>query len=40
MTVGAEEKSFDISKNAWTSVGETADPEGRDHLLVEIRSSK
>ena len=40
MTVGTEEKSFDISKNTWTSVGETADPEGRDHMLVEIRSSK
>ncbi|MEV0925946.1 hypothetical protein AB0I99_12550 [Streptomyces spongiicola] len=40
MTVGTEEKSFAINKNAWTSVGETADPEGRDHLLVEIRASK
>ncbi|MCX4734244.1 hypothetical protein [Streptomyces sp. NBC_01363] len=40
MTVGTEEKSFDIAKNTWTSVGETADPEGRDHMLVEIRSSK
>ncbi|MEU4872413.1 hypothetical protein [Streptomyces sp. NPDC021608] len=40
MTVGAEEKSFDVAKNTWTAVGETADPEGREHLLVEIRSSK
>ncbi|WUO34944.1 hypothetical protein OHT21_21640 [Streptomyces sp. NBC_00286] len=40
MTVDDEEKSFDIAKNAWTSVGETADPDKRDHLLVEIRSSK
>ncbi|MER6789588.1 hypothetical protein ABT330_34095 [Streptomyces sp. NPDC000658] len=40
MTVGAEEKSFDIAKNTWTAVGETADPEGREHMLVEIRSSK
>ncbi|MGW0826166.1 hypothetical protein [Streptomyces sp. NPDC002845] len=40
MTVDSEKKSFDITKNSWTSVGETADPEKRDHLLVEIRSSK
>ncbi|MCX5078474.1 hypothetical protein OG321_39235 [Streptomyces sp. NBC_00424] len=40
MTVGTEEKSFDIAKNAWTSVGETAESEGRPHVLVEIRSSK
>jgi hypothetical protein len=40
MTVGAEEKSFDLNKNAWTPVGEAVDEGGRDHLLVEIRSSK
>ncbi|MFG2571538.1 hypothetical protein [Streptomyces sp. NPDC048481] len=40
MTVGTEEKSFDVAKNTWTAVGETADPEGREHVLVEIRSSK
>ncbi|GGR74373.1 hypothetical protein GCM10010269_11770 [Streptomyces humidus] len=40
MTVGAEEKSFDVAKNTWTAVGESADPEGREHMLVEIRSSK
>ncbi|MDQ0910782.1 hypothetical protein QFZ22_006767 [Streptomyces canus] len=40
MTVGTEEKSFDITKNSWTPVGEAADPEGRDHMLVEIRSAK
>ncbi|MBQ1111598.1 hypothetical protein [Streptomyces sp. C3-3] len=34
------EKSFDISENAWTSAGETADPEGSDHMLVEIKSSE
>ncbi|MFJ4466417.1 hypothetical protein ACIP2X_02755 [Streptomyces sp. NPDC089424] len=37
MTVGTEEKSYEITKNTWTPVGETADPQGRDHLLVEIR---
>lgn len=40
MTVGTEEKSFDIAKNTWTAVGESADPERRDHMLVEIRTSK
>lgn len=39
MTVGSEQKSFDIDQNAWTSVGEGADP-GREYLLMEIRSSK
>ncbi|WP_254405369.1 hypothetical protein [Streptomyces sp. AC627_RSS907] len=40
MTVGDEEKSFDIEKNTWTPVGESADEQGREHLLVEIRTSK
>jgi len=40
MTVGAEEKTFDVAKNTWTSVGETAEEEGREHMLVEIRTSK
>ncbi|MEU2429902.1 hypothetical protein ABZ611_10335 [Streptomyces sp. NPDC007861] len=40
MTVDNETKTFDITKNAWTSVGESADPEGREHMLVEIRSTK
>jgi hypothetical protein len=40
MTVGDEEKSFDIEKNTWTSVGESADEQGREHLLVEIRTTK
>ncbi|MFI0807002.1 hypothetical protein [Streptomyces echinatus] len=40
MTVGAEEKSFDIEKNTWTAVGESADEQGREHLLVEIRTNK
>lgn len=40
MTVGTEEKSYDIAKNTWTPVGETADPEERQFLLVEIRTSK
>ncbi|MHB9859588.1 hypothetical protein [Streptomyces sp. YIM S03343] len=40
MTVGTEEKSFDVTKNAWTPVGEVTDPDGRDYVLVEIRSTK
>ncbi|MFF4838054.1 hypothetical protein [Streptomyces sp. NPDC001315] len=28
MTVGTEEKAFDIARNAWTPVGEAAEPEG------------
>ncbi|MFD6150519.1 hypothetical protein [Streptomyces sp. NPDC060243] len=40
MTVGEEEKSFDITKNTWTPVGESTDPESRDHALIEIRTTK
>lgn len=40
MTVGSEEQSYDISQNAWTPVGESADEEGREFMLVEIRTSK
>lgn len=40
LTVGTEEKTVEVRKNAWTPVGESADPEGRDHMLVEIRTVK
>ena len=40
MTVGNEEKSFDVVKNGWTQVGETVDPNGRDHMLVEIIATR
>ncbi|NEA41282.1 hypothetical protein [Streptomyces sp. SID11385] len=40
MKVGDEEKSFPITENTWTPVGESADPENRDFVLVEIRTSK
>lgn len=40
MTVGTEEKSYDVAKDAFTPVGESADEQGRDHMLVEIRTSK
>ncbi|MFB7426687.1 hypothetical protein ACFC0K_25710 [Streptomyces hydrogenans] len=40
MTVGTEQKSFAITQNAWTAVGESADPEARDHALVEITAKR
>ena len=40
MTVETEKKSFDVAKNSWTPVGESADPNGRDHMLVEINATK
>ncbi|MEV7867827.1 hypothetical protein AB0P17_17365 [Streptomyces sp. NPDC088124] len=40
MTAGAEERSFDLDKNTWTAVGESGDEQGREHVLVEIRSAK
>ncbi|PJM95120.1 hypothetical protein [Streptomyces sp. CB01373] len=40
MTVGEREKSYDVAKNAWTNVGEAANPADGDHMLVEIISSK
>jgi hypothetical protein len=40
MTVGTEEKSFDVAKNTFTAVGESADEQGRNHVLVEIRTAK
>ncbi|MFF1344239.1 hypothetical protein ACFVYT_41675 [Streptomyces sp. NPDC058290] len=40
MTVGAEEKSFPITRNQWTPVGETTDPDAREYMLVEIRTQK
>ncbi|MFB7449252.1 hypothetical protein [Streptomyces sp. NPDC056194] len=39
MTAGTEEKTFDVNKNAWTPVGESADELGRDFMLLEIRTS-
>jgi hypothetical protein len=40
MSVDDTEVSFDVDKNTWTPVGESADPEGRDHMLLEIFASK
>ncbi|MET8752659.1 hypothetical protein ABZW32_21540 [Streptomyces sp. NPDC004667] len=40
MTTGSEGKTFDVNKNAWTPVGESADEQGRDFMLMEIRTAK
>ncbi|MFD7103490.1 hypothetical protein [Streptomyces celluloflavus] len=40
MTVDKETKSYDIGKNTWQGIGETIDPAGRDHTLVEIVTNK
>ncbi|WP_328971902.1 hypothetical protein [Streptomyces sp. NBC_00239] len=40
MKVGAEEKTWDVNKNSWTAVGESADEQGREFMLMEIRTSK
>ncbi|UUN28103.1 hypothetical protein [Streptomyces sp. FIT100] len=40
MIVDDRTKSYDVGKNAWEGIGETTDPESRDHVLVEIRTSK
>ncbi|MFG2335356.1 hypothetical protein [Streptomyces yangpuensis] len=40
MSTGAEQKTFTVDKNAWTAVGHTADEQGRDFMLLEIRTSK
>ncbi|MFI6639044.1 hypothetical protein [Streptomyces sp. NPDC050504] len=40
MAVGTEEKTFTVNKNSWTPVGESADPQGREFVLMEIRATK
>ncbi|GAA2339910.1 hypothetical protein Scani_02020 [Streptomyces caniferus] len=40
MTVNNRDVSFDITKNAWTPVGETADPTHRDHTLLELVATR
>ncbi|MET9381381.1 hypothetical protein ABZY09_09855 [Streptomyces sp. NPDC002928] len=40
MTVDDETTTYDITQNAWTAVGESADAEGREFMLVELRTSK
>ncbi|MFC5721004.1 hypothetical protein ACFP1Z_12580 [Streptomyces gamaensis] len=40
MTVDKKSKSYDIGKNKWQGIGETTDPTGREHVLVEIVTGK
>lgn len=40
MTTDGEDRTWDVEKNLWTSVGESADDQGREFALVEIRTSK
>ncbi|MET9381070.1 hypothetical protein ABZY09_08230 [Streptomyces sp. NPDC002928] len=40
MTVGTEETTYDITKNAWTAVGESTDEQAREWTLLELRTSK
>ncbi|MGW3648831.1 hypothetical protein [Streptomyces sp. NPDC000878] len=40
LTVDGTETSYDVTPNTWTPVGETTDPEARDHMLVELRATK
>jgi hypothetical protein len=39
MTAGTDQRTFDIDKNLWTGVGESADEQGRPFMLMEIRTS-
>jgi hypothetical protein len=40
MTVDGTETSYEIVPGNWTAVGETADPEEREHTLLELRATK
>ncbi|WP_225320735.1 hypothetical protein [Streptomyces luteolifulvus] len=40
LTVGTEETTYDITKNTWTPVGESADEQAREWTLLELRTSK
>lgn len=42
LTTPTESKpqEIEVSKGTWTPVGEATDPQGREHILVEIRTSK
>lgn len=40
MTVDGEVSHYEVPAGSPTNVGETTDPEGRDHTLLEIRTSK
>lgn len=39
LTAEDDEQNISVAKNEWKAVGEAADPEGRDHVLVELSTS-
>ncbi|PCG81409.1 hypothetical protein CIB93_35550 [Streptomyces sp. WZ.A104] len=39
LTAEDDEQNISVAKNEWKGVGEAADPEGRDHVLVELSTS-
>lgn len=39
-TVEGEDHQYDVGANSWAAVGESADPQGREHVLVEIVTSQ
>jgi hypothetical protein len=39
LTVDNEEQTYDIPANTPAAIGESDDPEGRPHTLVEIRTT-
>jgi hypothetical protein len=40
MSVDDTQVSFDVNKNEWAGVGKLGDPQKRDHLLLEIVTTK
>ncbi|QES21714.1 hypothetical protein [Streptomyces venezuelae] len=40
MATGEEEQSYDLKKNSWNNIGETADPQGRDFTLLQIVAAR
>ncbi|MEV7643247.1 hypothetical protein AB0O32_25265 [Streptomyces rubiginosohelvolus] len=39
LTAADNQQNVSVAKNEWKGVGESADPEGRDHVLVELSTS-
>ncbi|MEU3001760.1 hypothetical protein ABZ684_30085 [Streptomyces sp. NPDC006995] len=39
LTAANDEQNVSVAKNEWKGVGESADPERRDHVLVELSTS-
>jgi hypothetical protein len=40
LTVDGEQSTVEVPANTFEAVGESADPQGRDHVLVEIRVTR